>query len=416
MPDKESPPIGNDSALGVLCARLGQIPAGSQTFSNSVIPTNWVSFSDVDWAQLVARAQSEGLAPLMYWVISKSGWFSSIPESLRERLRLDYVVTQLQNQSICKELDSLVRALNQARIPVVVLKGVCFALTLYPDIGLRPMGDLDVLVPSSRLTEAVQIARLLGYGNASPDASPGLRDLLNHEICLQKAGSQSITLEIHHSLVADRSFRYAVPVDWFWEQVVPLNTASLEANGLQLFMLSPTAQMLYAAAHAMLQHGGTNAPLRWFYDLDRLVRTYSDRLDWDLLVSQARIFEWGSALEAALDRTQAWFKTPIPGNVLAVLSGQVDRNRQLVARKQVRPPTHILEELQKMLSLNWYGRIRLLAALIAPSPAYMRWRYQLKTSWAIPAFYGLRWGGILMDGFRSLASLFKKGPPNTHLD
>jgi hypothetical protein len=48
-------------------------------------------------------------------------------------------------------------------------------------------------------------------------------------------------------------------------------------------------------------------------------------------------------------------------------------------------------------------------ALIVPSPAYMRWRYQLRTSWAIPVYYGIRWWGILKDGFRSLISLFKKG-------
>jgi len=348
----------------------------------------------------------------MYWAFSKSNWAFSIPEALRERLRLNYAVTQLHNQSICQELDSLAHALKQTGIPVVVLKGACFTLTIYPDIGLRPMGDLDILVPAACLSEAVQIAGSLGYGNACPDASPGLRDLLNHEVCLQKAGSQSHTLEIHHSLVADRSFRYAVPVDWFWEQVIPLDTRLLKGSDLDLLMLTPTAQVLYAAAHAMLQHGGKNAPLRWFYDLDRLVRTYDGSLDCDLILSQARLFEWSSALEAALSHTQAWFKTPIPEKVLAGLAGKADRHRELVARKRVRPATHLLEELEKMVSLNWYGRLRLLGALLVPSPAYMRWRYKLNTSWAIPAYYLIRWAGILMDGFRSLASLLRKRSPD----
>jgi len=263
------------------------------------------------------------------------------------------------------------------------------------------------------LQEAVKIAVTLGYRIAVPDASPGLKDLLNHEVCLMKAGSQPLLLEIHHSLVADRSFRYAVPVDWFWEQVVPLETAWVKARDLDLFMLTPTAQVLYAAAHAMLQHGGKNAPLRWFYDLDRLIRSYDKSLDWNLLLSQARLFDWGSALEAALVHTQAWFKTPIPEKVLAGLAGETDRHQELVARRQVRPATHLLEEFEKMLSLNWYGRIRLLGALLVPSPAYMRWRYKLKTSWAIPAYYGIRWVGIIVDGFRSLVSLFRKNIPDS---
>jgi hypothetical protein len=323
-----------------------------------------------------------------------------------------YAGTWMNNQRILKELDILAQAFKQAGIPLVVLKGACFALTIYPDIGLRPMGDLDILVPGSKKSEAVRIARSLGYGDTTPEASPGLDDLLSHDVGLQKTGSPSIALEIHYSLVADRSFRYAVPVDWFWEQIEPLDTGLWKARDLDLFMLTPTAQVLYAAAHAMLQHGGINAPLRWFYDLDRLVRSYEGRLDWELLLAQAKTFEWGSALEAALAKTAACFGTPIPEYLLASLAGIADKNQDLVALKQVKPATHILEEGLKLRSLNLYGKFRLVLALIAPSPAYMRWRYQLKTSWAIPAYYVIRWWGILKDGFRSLVSLFKKGSPN----
>jgi hypothetical protein len=311
----------------------------------------------------------------------------------------------MNNQKIFKELETLARLFKQAGIPLVVLKGACFALTIYPDLGLRPMGDLDLLVPDLKRSEAVQIALSLGYVDAVPEASPGLRDLLNHEICLQKTGSSSITLEIHHSLVADRSFRYAVPVDWFWEQVEPLDASPLKAGDLNLLMLAPTAQVLYAASHAMLQHGGRNAPLVWFYDLDRLIRMRTEQMDWDLLLAQAKIIEWGSALEATLSKTVACFGTPIPGHVLASLSGVSDRHQKLVALKQIQPATHVLEERQKLLSLNGYARIRLLLALIVPSPAYMRWRYRLKTSWALPAWYLFRWWGILKNAGRTLLHL-----------
>jgi hypothetical protein len=67
----------------------------------------------------------------------------------------------------------------------------------------------------------------------------------------------------------------------------------------------------------------------------------------------------------------------------------------------------VLEEHQKLMGLNWYGRFRLMMALIAPSPAYMRWRYQLQTPWALPASYLIRWWGIFIDGFRTLRSLFE---------
>ena len=362
---------------------------------------NWDSFSTSDWDALAHKAHSEGVGPLVYWTLSRSGKFSSLPNETRNFLRLLYASTWMQNQTNFKELEILAHRFHQADIPVVVLKGVCFALTIYPDIGLRPMGDMDLLVPASRLAEAVEIAKPLGYADTKPDASPGLRDLLNHEICLQKTGAQSLTLEIHHSLVADKTFSYAVPVDWFWEQTESLNTSS-KTRFENLLMLTPTAQVLYAASHAMLQHGGKNAPLRWFYDMDCLIRHYNERLDWDLLLSQAKTFEWGSALDAALSQTSAYFDTPLPNHVRASLSESSDRHRQLVELKQIRPATHILAERQTLLSLNWYGRFRLVAALVFPSPSYMRWRYQLKTSWLLPPYYLFRWWGILKDAVRTV--------------
>jgi hypothetical protein len=314
------------------------------------------------------------------------------------------------NQRYLKELDNLLQMLTREDIPVVVLKGICFILTIYPDIGLRPMGDVDILVPRPKWEKAVAIAQSLGYENNKPDASRGLHDLLGHDVCLQKTGPFPITLELHHSLVADKTFTYAVPVDWFWEQTEPLGRTSLGMEYKNLLMLTPVAQILYAASHAMLQHGGKNVSLGWYYDLDRLIRHYDGRMDWDQLLLQAKTFEWSSALHAALTQTYAYFATPIPEQVRASLSGAMDRHQRLVALKQVKPATHSLEEHQKYLSLNWYGRLRLVLALVIPSPAYMKWRYGLKSSWALPAYYPIRWWGIAKDAFYTVIALLKKPP------
>jgi hypothetical protein len=362
------------------------------------------SLSQADWESLIRKAQMQGVGPLVYWTLSRSGKLSSLPESVRNSLRAMYSSTWMQNQKILKELEIFAHLFNQAGIPVVVLKGVCFALTIYPDIGLRPMGDLDILVPGQKLTESARIARRLGYKDVEPEASPGLNDLLSHHVCLRKPGVSPLMVEIHDCLIAEKSFTYAVPVGWFWEQTEPLS-GPLRAKYENLRMLTPAAQLLYGAAHAMLQHGGKKAPLRWFYDLDLLIRFYQKRLDWDLLLAQARRFEWGSALDAALSQTYKYFNTPIPDHVSCNLSKDSDRHQALVAYLQIPPATHVLEERQKLLSLNGYARVRLFLALLVPGPAYMRWRYQLNSSWALPAYYLVRWWGILKDAFHTLVIL-----------
>ncbi len=364
--------------------------------------------SSTDWQALVAEANGQGVAPLIYWKLSQAGKLSFLPDFARASLREAYAATWMANQKILQELELLARLFNEAGIPVVVLKGACFALTIYPDIGLRPMGDLDILVPKAKLDQAVQIAREQGYVNAVPDAAPGLNDLIGHHACLRKLESPTNLLEIHDSLVAEQFFTYAAPMGWFWEQTQPLEHAKYP----NLHMLTPTAQVLFAAAHAMLQHGAQNAPLRWFYDIDQLIRVYQDKLDWDALISQARVFEWGSALSAALAQTEKLFDTPIPAPVRATLLELSDRHTELVERKHSRPATHTLIELQKISSMTSYARFRQFMALLAPGPAYMRWRYKLKNNWGLPAWYLFRWVGIFKDAIMTLISILKKSAKN----
>ena len=104
------------------------------------------SFSVQVWGQLIAKAHSEGVAPLVYWTLSKSGKFSSIPEVAQNTLRAMYFATWMHNQKILLELEILARKFNQADISTVVLKGACFVLTdlsrywASSDGGFGPVG------------------------------------------------------------------------------------------------------------------------------------------------------------------------------------------------------------------------------------------------------------------------------------
>jgi len=118
-------------------------------------------------------------------------------------------------------------------------------LTIYPDIGLRPMVIWMYWCRTSRITEAVQIARhlVLGFPNATiPEPFPGLNNFTQHETCLQKDGSSSTLLEIHHSLMAIMPFYMPFHGLVFgsrpsrWEAVLASDFQSLR-------MLTPTAQV-----------------------------------------------------------------------------------------------------------------------------------------------------------------------------
>jgi hypothetical protein len=253
--------------------------------------------------------------------------------------------------------------------------------------------------------------RSAGYQPALPEAASGLNEVLNHAACMRKDRFPFTTLELHHTLVGEAAFQYAVPVDWFWTQTEPLNSNTESLTTQYVLVLRSTAQLLYACAHAMLQHGNRNISLCWLYDLDQMVRAYVERYDWDLFLSRATSFAWSSAASAALSKVVDFFDTPVPRMVLEALAAQTDRNSTLVAEMGMRPTTHTQQEYQTFKTLNGRGRFKLVQGLVLPGPAYMRWRYGLKRSWQLPLWYLYRWWTICKDMLHTgWVLLLKKRP------
>jgi len=254
----------------------------------------------------------------------------------------------------------------------------------------------------------------LDYHEYLPEASPGLDRLISHHAHLRRDDSTGTLLELHWTLVASAAFRHAVSMDWFWENLEPcLPWCEKFPPGEQckVYQLNPTANLLYLAAHQMLQHGGEHASLRWLLDLQRLIKYRGDQIDWQALVIQADQFGWSGALSAALEAVQECFGTTLPDGLLSTLQAQTGPFDELVELKTGQAPTRILGEWKKLRSLNWPGRVRLFIALVFPSPAYIRWRYRPRPEWIWPLYYLYRWVDIARDGLitsrRALLKLSK---------
>ncbi len=117
---------------------------------------------------------------------------------------------------------------------------------------------------------------------------------------------------MHTSLVGGEAITYSVSMDWFWTQIEP---CSWELKGIQngneiiknegMYRFTPSAQLIYLCAHAMLQHGLGNTQLIWLFDIHRRVVHQKHQIDWNLVVNQAKVFEWEYAVYSALTQTQS---------------------------------------------------------------------------------------------------------------
>src|SRR5262245_24244234 len=125
-----------------------------------------VSDPDLRWADLAAVAARQGVAPLVYRGLDALGPLETLPDGarqLRQRCRALYVQNVARNTRLFAELERILGPLHRAGIPVILLKGAALTRPLFGDIGLRYMGDLDILVPVDARQRALAVLHTLGY-------------------------------------------------------------------------------------------------------------------------------------------------------------------------------------------------------------------------------------------------------------
>jgi len=362
-----------------------------------------------DWRLLASAARREGIAPLLYYILSEAGSLADVPPDVQADLRQAYYATTARNLLLYRELSRILHVLSP--LPVIVLKGAALAATIYPRIGLRTMGDLDLLVPEDRLAEAVARLKALGYVQPHPDMAAGFNALFGHHVHLQGGQDVRLAVELHWTLVGGEHDWRSPSLTWFWQQTDALTLSALRGVGEGALTLTPTAHLLYLCAHLMLQHGEARSALRWFYDIYLLVEREGQRIQWEEVVGRARQSRWAPAVHAALVGAQQRFadqsgdagKVWLPSGVLEALAGVSDRQAsRLVARRANSLQTRATGVAAVVSSLSPAARLRLLLAVAIPSPAYMRWRYQLRPSWLWPLCYPYRWLDILREGLNTL--------------
>ena len=354
-------------------------------------------------------ALGHGLGPALSRIVADN---DSDPKGV---LKDSYRRTAAANMVLYRELTRVLGALAGAEpaMPVMVLKGCSLAAWLYDSPALRPMCDADIMVPGDRVEEAVQRVRELGYRDEQPEMGGGLAHDASHHVKLVSREWHASAVEIHWTLLGSPGDWRSPPMDWFWRHTEAWRPPSdlqkseeADSLGGMVVQLDPTAMLLHLAAHLVLGHGEADGRLLWLYDIHLLVEKAGDRVDWEEAAERACDFSWGPALATALEQSRDSFGTTVDDALIAQFSATVDRrSSRFVEIKNQPVQTRLLWNLQHLGAKNWPLRVRMLLALLFPSPAYIRWRYNPRPAWAWPLCYPWRWLDALGDLARTVYRL-----------
>jgi hypothetical protein len=357
-----SEPLGNRPSreqLLVLHAALDPAPAAAVAWQR------WrqaVDFDDVDHG-------STRLLPLVYRNLGPGAFDPEVAGRLKGLYRRSWS----HNQLIFKRAADAIAALEAVGIETLVTKGASLAILSYGDVGVRPMDDVDVLVPIERTAAAIEALSAAGW---SPDHDDPLA-----------------WTQVHHSLGFAGADAGNVDLHWFslwqpasdaelWRAAVPLELAGIASRAP-----SPADQLLLACVHGT--PWSPLPPFRWIADAVTVIRSAGEQLDWDRLVAEAERRRLTVASAAALGYLRDEFGAAVPGPVLERLrAAPASRHERAAFRAAGRPDSPL-----RTLRMAWdrYRRLRDLdTGALRPHgfADFARRFWGLESAWQLPLHAG----------------------------
>ncbi len=340
----------NDTQILLLRAALLDPRAASEAFAR------WSA--RVDWDAL--DPGSTRLLPLLAHNLGE------LDDLLIKRARGVLRHTWSRNQRLFHRTAPALRALQAEGVPVMLLKGAALVARTYGHAGLRPMNDLDVLVPLEAASRARQCLANLGWRPTYFVREGQLPHL--HAIGLGDGSGAEIDLHWHAVFECRR------PGDdnAFWN-----SARSASHAGLSVLVPSATDLALQIATHGL--RWSDSPPINWVADLFWLLRTAQSEVDWERLIERARTASLLLQLRLALAYVAEELTAPVPARALAVLATQrVRAGERLELRLRSAPPA-----LLRGLLLHWFDYRRLVPGGVGRR--LTGFPHYLRTIWEAPS-------------------------------
>jgi len=223
------------------------------------------------WDELVDQAEQHGLEPLLLGHLRAAR--IAIPQSAQDRLRARSV--QHAHASAVRDLViiEIVRALEGAGIPMLVLKGAALARLVYANPALRPMRDVDLLVPKAAARQAWAALEAIGFSAGGTPVGPSHHHLQGLSTTLNGA---TITVELHTELFARTPF--IKPLQY---EELCRTSQTFEGGGVTLRTLSREDMLWHVYAHAFVINVFCRGiRLISVADLVHATDAWADVLDW----------------------------------------------------------------------------------------------------------------------------------------
>ncbi|HSE40477.1 MAG TPA: nucleotidyltransferase family protein [Acidobacteriota bacterium] len=242
------------------------------------------------------------LLPLLYKNLQRQG----VPTPLLNKLKGVYRQTWYANQIIFHDVFHCLKVFHELEIPTLLLKGAALVFFHYKDFGLRPMSDIDVLIPISELARATDVLQRLGWHSDSTESVERALWFKNTWLFHHFSGGK---LELHWYAIS-QSRQRNIDKD-FWKRA-----RSVDYQDVKTLATSPSDTLFHVCIHGAKWN--EVPPMRWIADAIQIMKT--SRVDWNSIIEEGKKRRLIVALRKTLSFLAEEFHGEIPKDVLHEIS------------------------------------------------------------------------------------------------
>jgi len=304
-----------------------------------------------------------------------------------------------ENQRLLKTAVDLVTEFQSVGIDCLFLKGTALILEYIKTPGLRPMGDIDILVKPNHVCQAVDYFEKTGWVPTTdyPDLRKEAYFTYHHSVGFANQRDQHV--DLHRSLLFPSPIQDS-DAD-FWDGAV-----QSEIDGLPVLILNPTDMLIHTCIHGLREH---NAEIfRWIADAMTILKNKSSQIDWERLIDQTRKRRLVPELSNGLAYLAYLLDAPIPPQVLGAIGNEkvstFERWEYNYAISDKRPLGRIPGfwfYYVRCLNPEFYMPIRL---KFSGFLSYLQLNWKANNLWELGRLF-------LTKSMRRIRGLFKSGQP-----
>lgn len=224
------------------------------------------------------------LLPLLYKNISSYTDSDTLLPTLKDYYRLSWC----RNQVLFNNLKKIISLFSQKGIDTLLLKGAALSHLCYRDVGTRMMEDVDILIPYTKIEDAITILDEQGYRfvpSYEIDRQFDVRNLplgfIEHNHAMNFFHSLNNSIDLHWYAVPDC---VSPEIDkGFWSRAIVKSF-----NGVDTRFLNHEDMLLQICVHGY-SSGINDAPsIRWLLDAIMILRSKEGAFDWDQFYEEAK--------------------------------------------------------------------------------------------------------------------------------